>query len=300
LTVAKNEIEGESLAYQKKYYELEKQIIGLENQLDELKYKNQQLSKNGKELEKQIELLKTGSSDEISKLLDELQILQNDLQDREDKVRKAEDILMTQHQKLKQAQQELKEQEEKLKETEAALKEEQLRMMELQDALDKQKEAVTSLKNKLIHSLRGFYDQGLSVYEKNGKVYVSLEEQLIFKTGSYNLDPKGQEALKSLSEVLANNPDINIMVEGHTDDVPLNGAGTIKDNWDLSVMRATAVAKIILNNSNINPKRITASGRGEFVPLEEGKTAEVRTKNRRTEIILTPDLSEVLEILQSN
>ena len=166
--------------------------------------------------------------------------------------------------------------------------------------MDKQKNAVQSLKEKLNHALRGFYDQGLSVFEKNGKVYVSLEDNLIFKTGSYNLDPKGQAALQSLSEVLANNPNINIMVEGHTDNIPLVGTGQVKDNWDLSVMRATAVTKIILANTKVDPKRITAAGRGEFIPLDKNSTAEARKKNRRTEIILTPDLSEVLEILQSN
>jgi chemotaxis protein MotB len=174
----------------------------------------------------------------------------------------------------------------------------QAKLQELQNALDEQSAAVASLKNKLNTALRGFYDQGLSVYEKNGKVYVSLEEQLMFKTGSYTLDPKGKEAIRSLGEVLASNPEINILVEGHTDNVPLNGAAQIKDNWDLSVMRATAVTKIILNNTNIAPNRITASGRGEFVPLEEGETPEARKKNRRTEIILTPNLSEVLDIIQ--
>ena len=154
------------------------------------------------------------------------------------------------------------------------------------------------LKGKLNQALRGFYDQGLTVHEKNGKIYVSMEEKLLFQTGSYSVDPKGQEAIKKLSEVLANNKDINIMVEGHTDDVPLTGKGQIKDNWDLSVMRATAVSRILLNDKAIDPKRITASGRSQYVPLDAAKTIDARKKNRRTEIILTPNLSEILQLIQ--
>jgi chemotaxis protein MotB len=178
--------------------------------------------------------------------------------------------------------------------------EQQAKLVELQNALNNQKDAVESLKGKLNMALRGFYDQGLTVNEKNGKIYVSLEEQLLFKTGSYSVDPKGQEAIKKLSEVLASNKEIDIMVEGHTDDVPLNGAGQIRDNWDLSVLRSTAVTRILLSNQAIDPKRIISSGRGEFVPLDPKKTPEARKKNRRTEIILTPNLSEVLKLIQSN
>jgi len=173
-------------------------------------------------------------------------------------------------------------------------------LVELQAALNSQKEAMDALKGKLGQALRGFYDQGLTVHEKNGKIYVSLEEKLLFQTGSYSVDPKGQEAIKELSKVLANNKDINIMVEGHTDDVPLTGTGQIKDNWDLSVMRATAVCRILLSNASIDPKRITTSGRSQYIPLDAAKTAEARKKNRRTEIILTPNISEVLKLIQSN
>ncbi|MFA9389400.1 MAG: OmpA family protein [Prolixibacteraceae bacterium] len=286
LTVQLNELDGKFSTLERKHYELEQQAKKLRESNEGLLQKNERLNKSQQDLEHQIDLLKDGSSDEISKLLKELQVLQTDLQDREDRVKLAGEKLEARENELKQAQNELSIQQKKLN--------------ELQTALDEQKSAVSSLKNKLNSALRGFYDQGLSVYEKNGKVYVSLEEQLLFKTGSYSLDPKGQEAIKSLGEVLAGNPEINILVEGHTDDVPLNGANQIKDNWDLSVMRATAVTKIILENKNIAPGRITASGRGEFVPLDIAKTPEARRKNRRTEIILTPDLSQVLKIIEAN
>lgn len=286
LTVQLNELDGKFSSLERKYVELEDASRRLREQNSELLMKNERLNKNQEELEKQIDALRQGSTEELSRLMQELQTLQSDLQNREDRVRQAEAKIQKQEQDLKAAQDDLAKQ--------------QARLQELQQALDEQKSAVNSLKDKLNSALRGFYDQGLSVYEKNGKVYVSLEEQLLFKTGSYSLDPKGQEAIKSLAEVLANNPEINILVEGHTDNVPLTGTGQIKDNWDLSVMRATAVTKIILGNAKIAPARITASGRGEYVPLDEANTPEARRKNRRTEIILTPDLREVFKIIENN
>jgi len=127
-----------------------------------------------------------------------------------------------------------------------------------------------------------------------------MDESLLFASGKTNVEAKGVEALKKVAKVMEQNPDINIMVEGHTDDVAMHGAGDIKDNWDLSVMRATSVTKILLGNANIDSKRITAAGRGEFLPLENAKTAEARKKNRRTEIILTPKLDELLKVLGNN
>ena len=123
---------------------------------------------------------------------------------------------------------------------------------------------------------------------------------MLFKTGQWEVDPKGQQALSNLAEVLGQNPDINVLVEGHTDNVPMRGTGSVKDNWDLSVMRATAVTRILLKNKGIEPKRITSAGRGEFFPIDEDKTPEARQKNRRTEIILTPRLDEIFRILENN
>lgn len=300
LTVQLNELDGKFSTLEHRYYDLEQRSKNLLEQNADLRQKNERLSKNQEDLEHQIDLLKDGSSEEITGLLKELQELQNDLQEREDRVKAAEEALKGKEQALKQAQQELADKQQALKDTQQELAEKQQKLQELQQALNDQKSAVSALKDKLNTALRGFYDQGLTVHEKNGKVYVSMEEKLLFKTGSYTLGPNGQEALKSLSQVLASNPGIHIMVEGHTDNVPLNGSGQIKDNWDLSVMRATAVAKIILQNSAIEPSRITAAGRGEYVPLDPADTPEARRKNRRTEIILTPDLSEVLKIIEAN
>lgn len=286
LTVQLNELDGKFSTLEHRYFDLEQKSKNTLSEHERLLSENERLKKNQSDLEHQIDMLKEGSSEEITQLLKELQELQLNLQDREDRVRMAEDKLNEQEAALKIAQQELADKQQKLQ--------------ELQQALNDQRSAVSALKDKLNSALRGFYDQGLSVHEKNGKVYISMEEKLLFKTGSYNLDPNGQAALQSLSEVLAANKDIHIMVEGHTDNVPLNGANQIKDNWDLSVMRATAVTKIILNNTDIDPARITAAGRSEYVPLDPDNSVEARRRNRRTEIILTPNLSEVLKIIESN
>ncbi|MFW5781215.1 MAG: OmpA/MotB family protein, partial [Bacteroidota bacterium] len=174
------------------------------------------------------------------------------------------------------------------------------RLLELETILARKDSAVNALRNKVAAALIGFENEGLSVDIKNGKVYVSLEEKLLFPSGSTRIDARGINALKKLARVLEENKDINITIEGHTDDVPVIASAAMKDNWDLSVKRATAVVRILLDNSSIDPKRLTASGRGEYMPLDTGKTSEARQKNRRTEIILTPKLDELFQILESN
>ena len=178
------------------------------------------------------------------------------------------------------------------------LEEKEARLSELQHILDQKDAEVKALRNKVMNALKGFEDMGLTIYEKNGKVYVSLDEKLLFASGSWNIDNKGKEALTELGKVLANDQNINVVIEGHTDNVPYNGSGNVKDNWDLSAMRATAVVKEILKNKEINPQRITASGRGEYLPIDPNESKEARAKNRRTEIILTPKLDELFKIIE--
>jgi chemotaxis protein MotB len=202
--------------------------------------------------------------------------------------------------KLQATQTDLQKREDILRSAQSELEQRSQRLKELELALQQKDEAVKQLRQKVMDALLGFNNKGLTIQEKNGKVYVSLDEQLLFKTGQWEVDPKGQQALASLAEVLSQNPDINVLVEGHTDDVPMRGTGSVKDNWDLSVMRATAVTRILLKNKGIEPKRITSAGRGEFFPIDEAKTPEARQKNRRTEIILTPRLDEIFKILESN
>jgi chemotaxis protein MotB len=171
------------------------------------------------------------------------------------------------------------------------------RLMEMEEMLYEKDRILENLKNRVAEALLGFEGQGLTVSRKDGKVYVSLDEKLLFKTGSTVVDPNGVRALQQLAVVLANNPDIHIMIEGHTDDVPFRKGSSIKDNWDLSVMRATSIVRILLESSRIEPTRITVAGRGEYLPVDPADTPEARRKNRRTEIILSPDLTELYRIL---
>ena len=135
---------------------------------------------------------------------------------------------------------------------------------------------------------------------KNGKVYVSLAEQLLFGSGSIVVDAKGVTALQQLAKAIKDQKDINILVEGHTDNVPISRKSTyMEDNWDLSVMRATSITKI-LTKAGLSPQQVTASGRGEYAPLAANDSPQNKQKNRRTEIIITPDLDELFKILESN
>ena len=174
------------------------------------------------------------------------------------------------------------------------------RLAELQNILDQKDAEVKALKNKVTQALKGFENSGLNVFERNGKVYVSMDEKLLFASGSWEVGAEGEKAIKELAIVLENDSNINILIEGHTDNVPYRGSAQVKDNWDLSVMRATSVVKSLLKYGKIDSQRIAASGRGEHFPLENENTTEARAKNRRTEIILTPKLDELFQIIGSN
>ncbi len=244
------------------------------------------LDKTYNELLENYEKLSTNKTAENKKLIGQLHSTQEDLQAKEDKLNKL--------------QVELAKKAVDLDKTKADLQQRETKLKELQDILAKKDADVKALRNKVADALMGFKDKGMTVTMRNGKVYVSLEEALLFATGSSVVDKKGVDALKQLATVLDKNPDINILIEGHTDNVPLKGEGYLKDNWDLSVNRATSVVRILTSNSKINPKRLTAAGRSEYAPLEEGNTKEARQKNRRIEIILTPKLDELFKVLETN
>lgn len=199
----------------------------------------------------------------------------------------------------------------KQKSDELALKEKELaerenRLKELKEALDKKDEATTKLNNAIRNALLGFRDDELTVEERDGKVYVSLSNKLLFTSGSATVGEQGKQALQKLAEVMLKNPDIDIEVEGHTDNDQFRSRTTnetdgriyVRDNWDLSVMRATSVVKVLTDEYKVDPKRIRASGRGEFFPKDDNATAEGKAKNRRTEIVLTPKLDEVMKLLK--
>ncbi len=178
------------------------------------------------------------------------------------------------------------------------LKKREARLTEVEDILRKRDEATQALKDKLQKALLGFQQSGLSVDIRNGKVYVSLTDKLLFDTGSIIIDDKGQQALKELAKVLKTQPEINISVEGHTDNQRVNNLGQIKDNWDLSVLRATSVVRYLTDVEKIENTRITATGKGEYQPLVEGITPEVRSRNRRIEIVLSPKLDELYQLIK--
>jgi chemotaxis protein MotB len=180
---------------------------------------------------------------------------------------------------------------------ELLLSEREKALKEMQLTIARQDSITRRLNGILRNALLGFNSDELSVEIKNGKVYVSMSDKLLFKSGSTTVEDKGKEAIKLLGDVLDKNQDIDILVEGHTDNVPIK-TPVYKDNWDLSVARATSIVRILANDYKIAPTRMTASGKGEFFPKSDNETNEGRSKNRRTEIILSPKLDEIMQLLQ--
>lgn len=170
------------------------------------------------------------------------------------------------------------------------------RLKDFQDIIQTQSDIMHKLKNSISEALINYEADELSIYLENGKVYVSLQEKLLFKSGSDVVDPKGKEALKTLALVLTSTKDINVIIEGHTDNVPIK-TKLYKDNWDLSTARATAIVRILTKDNGFDEKRITASGRSQFHPILANETDEGRAGNRRTEVILSPDLKELYKLL---
>jgi chemotaxis protein MotB len=181
--------------------------------------------------------------------------------------------------------------------TQEQLEEEQRRLTQMRQLMDEQRQAIENLRKKMTDALVNFKPEELSVSIKNGKVYVSLQESLLFPSGSAVVNPKGKEALGTLAEVLNLNPDINVLIEGHTDSIPMKGR--YEDNWALSVGRSTAIVRILTNTYKVDPLRVTASGRSKYEPVDTNETPEGRARNRRTEIILSPKLDELMKLLET-
>lgn len=184
-----------------------------------------------------------------------------------------------------------------LEKAEEDLFERESKLRELQSLIKQRDSSMNALRERVEQSLLGFKDSGLEIEVKNGKVYVKMSNQLLFKSGSTVIDQRGRDALSQLAMVLSQQTDISIMIEGHTDNKPINNA-RIADNWDLSVLRSTEVARILTIENGIDPKRITASGRSQFMPTDEADTQEARANNRRTEIILSPKLDELFNLMK--
>ena len=171
------------------------------------------------------------------------------------------------------------------------------RVEELENLIAAKDAAMTNLKNAISRALTDFEGKGLTIEQRNGKVYVSMENKLLFNSGSWAVGTEGRKAVQQLGSVLGDNPDIAVLIEGHTDNVPYAGSGQVKGNWDLSTKRATAIVEILRENASIKPDNLTAAGRGEFAPIGTNDTADGKAKNRRIEVILTPKLDEISRLL---
>ena len=278
--------------------EKEGKILILENQLTKLKNDSVQ---NGKalallqnkynELSDAYDLLTSKSSrymadkaKETKKLLEQLEQAQSALFAKEDELNNLSNSL------------EVKEEELKLAEKELSTR--SIRVTELETIINRKDSMVTALKKSISKALIGLEGEGLTIEQRNGKVYISLEEDLLFASGKYVVNSGGVTALNKLATALASQTDLEILVEGHTDDIPLSGKGLVKDNWDLSVMRATNVVKVLTKNLSLNPLQLTAAGRAEFVPISSNLTKEGRGSNRRIEMILSPNLDDLFDLLE--
>lgn len=284
------ELEEQMTEVQSKFEDYERRLKGLQADTTVQGKSLRTLTKNYDKLNQTYDLLLDKNRELLAGNAADNKRLFGSLQDAEGRLQAQKDALDELSESLKLKEQNLKKLTNDLEDREA-------KVAELQKILSDKDSTVNALRMKVQDALLGFENNGLTIEKRNGKVYVSLDESLLYQSGSYSIDLKGQEVLKKLAVVLEQNTDINILVEGHTDNVPLKSSGPIADNWDLSVRRATAVVKIIVDNSKVDPSRLTAAGRGEYVPIASNKTKEGRTQNRRTEIILSPKLDELLEIL---
>ena len=238
----------------------------------------------------------TQMADKISTLQSNIASLQSSITDLNAKIaalNNQNNQLNDQNTQLGQQTTEQKNQLSKSKET---LEQQQQRLQHLQDLLAQQKQQSEALKNKMIEALKGFNSNDLSVNQKNGKVYVSLSENLLFPSGSAVVNPNGINALSKLAAVLNLNSDVSVDIEGHTDSIPIRGK--FKDNWDLSTARANAIVRVLVNNYKVDPVRVVASGHSYYDPVDTNATPEGRAKNRRTDIILSPKLDEMYKLLE--
>jgi chemotaxis protein MotB len=291
----------------------------LESKYADLKKENREMSDSSQDLAKaknKLELDQTALQDELNKTkaqrdkyLADLTAGQNNLKTLQNSYsaleKNSDDVLKTNMDKnrellakLESKEKALAAEQERLNKLMADFKERSNRVAELEGVISAQSENLKKLKETLSKALNAFEGKGLTVEQKNGKVYVSMENKLLFQTGSWAVGSEGRKAVVEVGKVLGQNPEIAVLIEGHTDNDKFAGAmGQIENNWDLSTKRATAIVNILSENKAINKKSLTAAGRGEYAPLASNETAEGKAKNRRIEIILTPKLDEISKML---
>jgi len=268
--------EAENLALNDKLKEREALIESLQRQLDNLKIDYESKSKQLENLEESYAALEKNSSQLLAENLDRNRALLSQLEEKEKAL----------------AQEKLR-----LENLQKDLDERSNRIQQLENVIASNEAKLTALKDKLSEALIDFEGRGLSVEQRNGKVYVSMENKLLFASGSWTVGSEGKKAIKELANILAQNGDISVLIEGHTDNVPYSGKGPLKDNWDLSTKRATEVLKLILNNKAIDPTNLTAAGRGKHLPIASNETTDGKAKNRRIEVVLEPRLDELNKLI---
>ena len=264
--------------------QLRKDSIALNNDLISCQKKYDDLSTTYDLLTSKSSRYMAEKAKETKELLSQLETTQSELFAKEDQLNKST--------------LELEEKERKLLDSQNELELRSLRVAELEAIINRKDSMVTALKQKISKALIGLEGDGLTIEQRNGKVYISLEEDLLFASGKYEINQTGKQALDKLSDALSYQKDLEILVEGHTDSIPLSGRGLVKDNWDLSVMRATSVVKRLTSNTNLDPTQLIAAGRSEFVPISSNLTSEGRGENRRIEMILSPNLDDLFKLLE--
>lgn len=297
----------------KVYNELESKYANLKKQNRDLADENQEIEKTKNQLSLDLNATKEALDKlkaERDKLQTELAAATTNLKTLQSSYtaleRNSDEALKANMQKNREllAQLEAKEkalaaEQERLNKLQNDLKERSQRVDELEQMMNAKEESMKKLKETLSRALNSFEGKGLTVEQKNGRVYVSMENKLLFQTGSWAVGAEGRRAVVEVGKVLAQNPDISVLIEGHTDNDKIIGSigGGVENNWDLSTKRATAIVNILAENKGINKQNLTAAGRGEFAPLMSNDTPEGKAKNRRIEIILTPKLDEITKML---
>ncbi len=271
--VALDEISVRTVDLEKRLQELHRDTTVLGTSLRQMNTQYDKINALNNELLEKYNKLLAGESSENRKLVTDLEALRMDLINKEDSL----NALAA-----------------RVKEKQDALADREARLAELQAEIEAKDAAMRGLKDRVSQALTGFEGKGLTVEQRGGRIYVSMENKLLFPSGSATVDPKGREALSQLAKAIEDEKELNIMVEGHTDTDKIQAGSVYKDNWDLSVMRATSVVRILQESSKIDPLRITASGRGEYMPID----ATDKAKNRRIEVILAPDLEELYEMVR--
>ena len=269
-----------------RYYEMKTQSNALKNSKDSIQKSWVKLNEKWNETKSYLKR----SRDSINSGLNEIKILQDEyflLKENSDQ--KIKESIEKNNSLIKEI---------AIKETE--LQSRLDRVNELEKMINEQKTSLNQLKESLSDALLNFEGKGLTVKQRNGKVYISMENKLLFKSGKWDIEREGKKALTQLSRVLEKNPDISILIEGHTDNVPFTSIGDVESNWDLSTKRATAVVKILLKNNQILPQNLTAAGRSEYLPIAPNSSKEGRASNRRIEVILSPSLEKITKLLEIN